>query len=561
MSLEYKRVQAIVEKEAGEEAVRTRRITSDSITTRSAPEREALMFRAEMDSSSNYLQEFDYSTMPTRFFDNESDKFPAMASEKLFIAKLRDYHRTVSTFYYEPRVVEKVKEVVPWQKLKQISSEKAILTQNVAAGVVRPESVTNGNDKLSEYGREIFLMELLNWFRNDFFSWFDHGTCPDESCQRFGQPMSVKGSGQPTFGEMMFGATRIELYHCQLCGSEERFPRYNHPFKLLETRKGRCGEWANMITCMCVVFGYDSRLVLDFTDHVWTEVYSEEKGRWIHVDSCETSLDCPLLYETGWGKKLTYCIALHRYEIQDVTWRYVSSLTQLMSRRNQCTESWLWGFVSRVTGNLQKELPVSERNRLVQRRARELVDLLYTPWNKKCSTATELQGRQSGSEAWRLARNEMGKLNMNTSENFIFQVKDHDDFLHPAYEMKYNAVADEYTVNGKSKRGGWASGTYSACNISKKVEHDWKMVYLAREEGSAPEAVGAISWIIDLQDIKWSSMSVLIEGIQLEGARLELSILSIPTGIELVQSPESLSTLMNALLWWNNAAPSSHALS
>jgi hypothetical protein len=33
----------------------------------------------------------------------------------------------------------------------------------------------------------------------------------------------------------------------------------------------------------CRALGYEARHVLDFTDHVWTEYYSEEQGRWIHA--------------------------------------------------------------------------------------------------------------------------------------------------------------------------------------------------------------------------------------------------------------------------------------
>ncbi|KAH6554607.1 hypothetical protein KP509_1Z321300 [Ceratopteris richardii] len=70
------------------------------------------------------------------------------------------------------------------------------------------------------------------------------------------------------------------LYNrCKSCQSLTRFPRYNDTLKLLETRSGslwRVG--ANCFTLYCRAFGFDSRLVLDFTDHLWTECFSRFHG-------------------------------------------------------------------------------------------------------------------------------------------------------------------------------------------------------------------------------------------------------------------------------------------
>lgn len=87
--------------------------------------------------------------------------------------------------------------------------------------------------------------------------------------------------------------------------------------------------------CTKQEYMYPHRYILDFTDHVWTEVYSQSQRRWLHIDCCEGKMDTPLMYEKGWGKKLTYVFAFSKDEALDVTWRYTSNQQELLKRRRE----------------------------------------------------------------------------------------------------------------------------------------------------------------------------------------------------------------------------------
>jgi hypothetical protein len=89
------------------------------------------------------------------------------------------------------------------------------------------------------------------------------------------------------------------------------------------TRGWHCG-WIFVHCGACVLLmlraaGYDARHVCDNADHVWNEYWSRPLGRWVHVDSCETAWDTPLLYEGGWGKTLGLVLAASWHGHADVT--------------------------------------------------------------------------------------------------------------------------------------------------------------------------------------------------------------------------------------------------
>lgn len=87
-----------------------------------------------------------------------------------------------------------------------------------------------------------------SWFKKDFFKWTNKPPC--SGCGARGGPMQLKGGGTPTPEEAAAKASRVELYVCKDCPAETRFPRYNDPAKLLETRNvrtrylsGRCSNF------------------------------------------------------------------------------------------------------------------------------------------------------------------------------------------------------------------------------------------------------------------------------------------------------------------------------
>jgi len=158
----------------------------------------------------------------------------------------------------------------------------------------------------------------------------------------------VEGGTIPSEEEAAFNAIRCELYKCSSCQIDARFARFNHPYKLFETRTGRCGEWCNCFTAMCIALGHDARAAHDYTDHVWTEVFIEQWQRWVHMDSCENVFDQPLLYEKGWGKKLTYVISIGPDEILDTTSRYVLDKELNRQRRETINEHWLKELLAKL---------------------------------------------------------------------------------------------------------------------------------------------------------------------------------------------------------------------
>jgi hypothetical protein len=200
------------------------------------------------------------------------------------------------------------------------------------------------------------------WFRSEFPYYY-------QQCFHCGQKEGNKCYGLvlPSKTEVIHMAGRTELYICsnESCRKTSRFARYNDVTKVLETRRGRCGEYSILMLSFLELMGYEAKWVVDWADHVWcevrvdndplsfpqnsetiletnSEIIIDEGSDWVHVDPCEAAVDEPLIYQS-WGKNQTYIVSYHSYnstsasfsDVQDVTSKYTSKFNETLLRRLQ----------------------------------------------------------------------------------------------------------------------------------------------------------------------------------------------------------------------------------
>ena len=297
--------------------------------------------------------------------------------------------------------IERIKKRIDGYTKRQRASY-ADEAKQAAARAVLPAALLELSDSGTRTDDEL-IRELLKWFKFDFFRWVNGPSC--EQCTA--SATQHEGMTEPNEEELRYGATRVEAWRCGGCHSLVRFPRYDDPARLLETRRGRCGEWANCFTLIVTALGYRARLVVDWTDHVWTEVWY--KGGWHHCDPCESCLDAPLMYEAGWGKKLTYILAFGQQEVVDVTARYTCSWAAVLERRTLISEEQLAQIIEDADSRVRGWLPIpawrEEEESELQR-----CKMKSTGKSKAGLSAEELSGRKSGSAEWRAQRGELGEL-------------------------------------------------------------------------------------------------------------------------------------------------------
>ena len=63
-----------------------------------------------------------------------------------------------------------------------------------------------------------------------------------------------------------------------------------------------------------------------------------------------------MMYEGGWGKKLTYVVSCSIFEAVDVTRRYTGKWSEVLQRRQEVPEEWLQRSLQQLNAQLQFQL-------------------------------------------------------------------------------------------------------------------------------------------------------------------------------------------------------------
>ena len=367
------------------------------------------------------------------------------SKDESFLSRIHGTIATVEAWDADPSLLAECRLMIPFESLKPENE--------------LDEDPYRRDDDCLYHGDALFLKRLTLFFQKDVMTWVNAPPC--ENCGAGVDEMEHKESRGPITEEEREGqANRVEVYVCKACAAITTFPRYCSVRKLLETRKGRCGEYANLFGLYCRAAGFETRYVMDWTDHVWVEVLVGDE--WIMADSCEGIINRPSMYESGWGKKLNCIVGISVDMVADVTPRYTRFFfdKDFQDRRRSIISSEAAGerIIAQVNATLHQGLPKSRVQQLVERAARERLDLdAYKSKSEWTEEERHGRGRISGSLEWKVSRQEDG---MNSTVEAVSSI-----VRGLVVEQFYPAGQLEISVFPQNKSGIMVSG--ADCDVGQ----------------------------------------------------------------------------------------------
>jgi len=121
----------------------------------------------------------------------------------------------------------------------------------------------------------------------------------------------------------------LEWIHTRVKFNKGDIIRHNDPFEIIKYGQGKCREFSVLFTALCLANGYRARIILDMSDHAWTEVWDATLNKWIHVDPSEKKINDPEMYERDWKKNLIEVYAFEKGKLEDVTKTYKTAKQNL----------------------------------------------------------------------------------------------------------------------------------------------------------------------------------------------------------------------------------------
>ena len=139
--------------------------------------------------------------------------------------------------------------------------------------------------------------------------------------ERLGDPSLLKRLKR-FFKERQTLPELLEWVHAKLKFNKGDIIRHEDPFDIIKYGQGKCREFSVLFTAVCLANGYRARLILDMSDHAWTEVWDTKRNKWIHIDPSEKRINNPEMYEQDWKKDLKEVYAFEKGNMEDVTKTY-----------------------------------------------------------------------------------------------------------------------------------------------------------------------------------------------------------------------------------------------